>query len=385
MRLDGPVLIVVGGVVTAAQGGVPPADFTIAFFGDQGHGADTQAVLQLIADEGTDVVVHAGDFDYKDDPQGWDQQITDVLGPCFPYFAAVGNHDSGSFYGSGGYQEFLAARMQCLELEWDGDLGARSSHSYQGILFVLTAPDVFGDGDTEHAPYIQEQLAADQSIWRISSWHKLMTAMQIGGKPDDAGWGVYEQSRRGGAIIATAHEHSYARTHALSHCPTQTVASFDNDFEIGRDDPQTPEDEGVTFVFHSGLGGRSIRDQERCLPAEAPYGCNGEWASMYAEQQGANHGALFGVFGHQGDPCRARFYFKDIAGDVVDEFFVTSTLGPCPCAADVDDDGEVGILDFLLVVGLWGTDPGGMPDIDGDGTVGITEFLLVLGGWGPCG
>ncbi|MHC4416810.1 MAG: metallophosphoesterase family protein, partial [Planctomycetota bacterium] len=328
-------------------------------------------------------VVHSGDFDYDDDPGAWDQQITDVLGPCYPYFASVGNHDDSVFYGPGGYQEMLAARLSCLGLTWDGDLGARSSHTYQGVLFVLTAPGVFGDGDADYAPYIRDQLAASDAIWRISSWHKLMEAMQVGGKSDDSGWDVYEESRRGGAVIATGHEHSYARTHPLRDCQNQVVDSVGSSFTIARDDPDTPADEGVTFVHHNGLGGRSIRDQERCLPTNPPYGCNGEWAAIYAEQQGANYGALFGVFNVGGNPRLAHFYFKDIDGNVVDEFHVEVTWGPC-CPTDLDGDCGVGIGDVLDLLDAWGTDPGGPPDFDGDGAVAIRDFLHLLARWGPC-
>jgi hypothetical protein len=55
-----------------------------------------------------------------------------------------------------------------------------------------------------------------------------------------------------------------------------------------------------------------------------------------------------------------------------------------PCPADLDGDGNVGINDFLDLLGQWGMDPGGPPDFDGDGDVGINDFLFLLGAWGPC-
>ena len=58
----------------------------------------------------------------------------------------------------------------------------------------------------------------------------------------------------------------------------------------------------------------------------------------------------------------------------------TATAGD-PCPADLDDDGEVGINDFLLLLAAWGTPDG---DIDGDGTTDIADFLLLLASWGPC-
>ncbi len=301
-----------------SQGDIPPVNFTIAFIGDQGLGLNAEAVLNLIKNEGAHAVLHQGDFDYVDNPAGWDGQINGILGPNFPYFASIGNHDEARFYGSGGYQEFLAARMTRLGIPWVGDLGAQSSFYYEGIFIVLTAPGTPGTFGTNHDLYIRDRLATDNSIWRISSWHKNMRSMQVGGKGDETGWGVYEESRAGGAIIATGHEHSYSRTHILSSFENQTVASTENTLVLASDDPNTPADEGRSFAFVSGLGGLSIRDQQLS---------GNWWASIYTSDQGANYGALFGVFHYQGNPRLAHFYFKNINGTIVDDFFVQSTVG----------------------------------------------------------
>jgi hypothetical protein len=51
--------------------------------------------------------------------------------------------------------------------------------------------------------------------------------------------------------------------------------------------------------------------------------------------------------------------------------------------ADFDEDGIVGINDFLDMLALWGpcADPC-PPDIDADGEVGINDVLILLGSWG---
>jgi hypothetical protein len=293
-----------------------PVDFTIAFIGDQGLGPAALDVLILIQSEGADAVVHSGDFDYVDDPLAWDSQINAGLGADFPYFASIGNHDTGQFGGPGGYQELLQARMIRLGIPWSGDLGVKSSLVYGGIHIVLTAPDVSG---VDHDHYIRDTFAASTAPWRISSWHKNMRLMQLGNKHNEAGWEVYEASRRGGAIIATAHEHSYSRTHLLSDVQNQGIASTLDTLVIRNDDPSTPGvDEGTSFVFVSGLGGRSIRDQHLSGPW---------WASVYTSDQNANYGALFGVFNAGGDPTLAHFYFKSIDGVIADDFYVSNAVG----------------------------------------------------------
>jgi K319L-like, PKD domain len=145
-----------------------------------------------------------------------------------------------------------------------------------------------------------------------------MQLMQVGGKSDETGWDVYEESRKGGAIVATGHDHSYARTHLLSSFQNQTVASTSNTLILASDNPSTPSDEGRSFAFVSGLGGAGIYSQTRT---------GAWWASIYSSTQGAAYGALFGVFNYQGNPRLAHFYFKNINGTIVDNFYVQSTVG----------------------------------------------------------
>jgi hypothetical protein len=50
---------------------------------------------------------------------------------------------------------------------------------------------------------------------------------------------------------------------------------------------------------------------------------------------------------------------------------------------DIDGDGTVGIVDFLMLLGSWGPcSEACLADLDGDGAVGITDFLIMLANWG---
>ena len=48
----------------------------------------------------------------------------------------------------------------------------------------------------------------------------------------------------------------------------------------------------------------------------------GEWASIYSSTQGAKYGALFMTFHVDGNPRKATAYFKNVSGQVIDEFTV---------------------------------------------------------------
>jgi hypothetical protein len=345
--------------------GATAPNLKVAFIGDQDNGANAVAVLQLIRNEGAHMVLHQGDFDYSDDPAGWDAMITSVLGASFPYFASVGNHDEVRWSGPDGYQAKLQQRLARVpEATCTGDLGVKSTCTYRGLYFILSGVGTLG---SNHEAYLRQQLAADESIWRLCTWHKNQQAMQVGGKGNEVGWGAYEACRELGAIIATAHEHSYSRTKTLVSTQLQTV------------DPLWPFRDslrvapGATFVFVSGLGGNSIREQLRCLPTTYPYGCNGEWASIYSWNQSARYGALFIEFNVDNDPTKARGYFKNINGLIVDRFVITSqttVADPSPPAVDppvVVDAGADGAAEGESV-SLTAT----FQDPDGDGPYAAT-------------
>lgn len=294
------------------------ANLKIAFMGDQALGPNSVAVLNLIKTEGAQAVLHSGDLEYTDNPAAWEAQINSVLGPDFPYFVAIGNHDELAWNGPNGYQQYLISRFNRLGIGWSGNPGVQSTFHYRGLFFVITAPGIGNGFDNGNNPtYIRDQLAADNSVWSICTWHKNMKQMQVGGKEDETGWPVYEEARKGGAIMATAHEHSYSRTHLLSSMINQTIASTGNTMTLTK---------GNSFAFVSGLGGHSVRPQILS---------GAWWASISAAtclsgdqvcQPNAKLGALFGVFNVDGQPNKAFFYFKDISGRIVDSFTVISDI-----------------------------------------------------------
>jgi uncharacterized protein (TIGR03437 family) len=342
--LVAPLILLSGSLGAEAPNTIPTdPNLKVAFIGDSGNGTDFRSVLQLIANEGAHIVLHQGDFDYSLDADGFFATIDSILGPNFPYFASVGNHDidswpTGCSDSDGCYAQFLKDRMARIGVTPDDpNLNDQMyAVTFRGLKLVFVGQNGVSAGDNTYAPYIQGQLSADDHIWKICSWHKNQRAMQVGGKSDEMGWRVYETCKDLGAIIATAHEHSYHRTRTLTSMQNQTVdssCSDPSDLCVG---PGAP---GKSFVFVSGLGGRSIRDQERCLPTTFPYGCNGEWAKIYTSDQGARYGALFITFHVGGTPTLAHGYFKNINGEVVDEFDIRADTGVPPGPSTINSGG----------------------------------------------
>lgn len=287
----------------------PDPDTKVAFIADEGVGPGARAVLELIKAEGADLVLHQGDFGYGGGPKRFDHLVTEILGPAFPYFASFGNHDVEDWRI---YQAELRARLARIEgAECTGELGIMAACTYKGLFFVFSAVGLPEFGIPEqHVHYIAEHLARSRAIWRVCSWHKTQKALQVENKRSTTGWGVYEACRAGGALIATGHNHSYARTHLIAHFgDTPEVASRGEPLEIAK---------GRTVAFVSGLGGRGTRPQS----AGGPW-----WASVYTGSQHAHFGALFCTFAPGGESRRAHCYFKTIDGEVPDRFDLVSRLG----------------------------------------------------------
>jgi uncharacterized protein YjbI with pentapeptide repeats len=304
------------------------ANFRVAFIADQGISPSSIAVLNLIKDEGAHMVLHQGDLyyevDYRDviDPDAWDRMISNVLGDDFPYFITIGGHDLNAW---NEYQQKAYDRLKKNpDAKCTGDLGVKSFCTYKGLSFIQVSPSFEFYEKLDHSSFIENHLNNNDHLWRVCSWQGNMHAMQIGAKEDSTGWEVYENCKNHGAIIATAEEHSYHRTKTLVDIENQIV-----DPEWSKRDKLKVGDDS-TFVFVSGLGGWSIRDQERCLPTSYPYGCHGEWANIYTSDQDANFGALFCTFNVGGQPNKAYCYFKNIDGRIVDAFTITNFLGTHP-------------------------------------------------------
>ena len=306
-----------GGSVWADDATDP--DLKVAFIGDSGAGRYFRKTLQLIKDQGADMVLHQGDLGYDgSSTTNFMNAVNDVLGPGFPYFASRGNHDRGW---EKGYQPILAQRAEAVGAVCRGDYGQNSACKYRGLFFILSAGGEKGS-EEENSRYIKGEFAGDNSLWRICSWHRNQGSMQVGEKDDEVGWGPYEACRDGGAIIATAHEHSYSRTRTLTSTKNLTVdpecdTPAGDEVCVMRKDDATGRP-GSTFVFVSGLGGRGVRSQAHSGPI---------WASIYTGSQDANFGALFITFHVGGDPNKAKGEFVNNDGEVIDSFTVTATSG----------------------------------------------------------
>lgn len=291
----------------------------VAFIADVGVKTQSGEVLDLIAAENADFVVIAGDFDYHDDPTLWNNFLKTHLGTSMPVFAAVGNHDTAEF---AGYQNKMLERRQSAIDDGaicDGTILRNSSCLYKGLFLAMSGVGT-KDGQNASRDYLVNKLENNHTIWSVCVWHKNQHDMQLGGKGNDVGWGVYQSCQDHGGIVVTGHEHSYSRTYSLNNL---------GDAGDGHGAYGSPSlmqvTEGSTFVSVVGASGQSLRD------FESDHNSDTWWSSYFTTNKCMKNGqvitncakapgALFVDFYVDGDPYKAHAYFKNINGVIKDEY-----------------------------------------------------------------
>lgn len=300
----------------------PTEPVKVGYVGDVGIRDDSIAMMRMMREQGVDIVVIPGDFDYLDRPDQFLRTLNDNLGRDIPILITVGNHDVGRWGGSDGYQQLFVQRLQSFpEVQCQGDFGIKSVCTFRGIRFILSGIGTLGDN---HVPYLQSALAeSSEYYWPVCVWHKNQTAMQVGSKRDEVGWDAYRLCRQYGAMIITGHEHTYERTKSLKSMEFQLVADGWNDPTKSLVAPN------ISFAVVTGAGGEGLRDQERCNPTTYPYGCNGEWAKILTTDNGLKAGAFIVTY-HTSGPRKALGQYVSKDNEIMDQFEITSQNGPEP-------------------------------------------------------
>ena len=304
----------------------------VAFVGDQGGSKfvnDDLKVLELLKEEGVELVIHQGDLGFEPaNPTEWDNRISKIFGESFPYVVSLGHHDQDAWKQ---YQVKLSERIERNpELICHGELGVKSNCTYKDLSFVLIAPGEY-TSDDDYDEYVKNQLTENNSFWKICSMHNELTAMEYEKKIGKTGMEVFEACREAGAVIASGHLHLYARSGNLIKFVDSTNQIIDSEWTNSNKLRLTNDS---TFIFVSGLGGSPIFSQ-----------IYNEWPVNYTETQNALHGALFCKFNAGGQENKAYCYFKNIEGKIIDEFTITSFLKPFSNNLDFID-GDYSNADF---------------------------------------
>jgi len=298
-----------GGGLRLGNGG-PKAPVKVAFLGDQGISTSSSyEVLNMVKGWGADPVVIIGDFDYFDSPSSWRSMMTQVLGIGYPVLAVGGNHDVPAWSGYAAViNEMLTASG--LNQYCSGTWGVDMTCDYNGIVYIINQVGTSGSIPNFVASAERSLLANRDRPWKFCGWHKNQRLYQTGDKSDETGYQILDTCRRYGAVVMTAHEHSYSRSVLMDNFATQQASS-------PRQDKDLQLSHGQSFLAVSGLGGRSLRPWLNDLEK------NPWWAYCAATDNNINYGALLCTI-DQTAVCE----LVDITGKVWETFTIRPPINP---------------------------------------------------------
>ena len=124
---------------------------------------------------------------------------------------------------------------------------------------------------------------------------------------------------------------------------------------------------GAAYIYRFDSDASQWIEQAMALPEP------NAWTNFFGWSV-AIHGETAVIGAHGEDQQRGAAYVFDVALN-------------CDCPQDLDADGNVGVSDFLALLGAWGPCPPKgdcTADFDGGGDVGATDLLVLLFNWGPC-
>lgn len=388
-----PASVFAAGTIATEQ------NFKVAFIGDSGDGEGHRKVMQLIANEDVDLVIHSGDFSYSSGPtSSWTSNISQSIKSTVPYLGSDGNHDDWAKYAPFFENQLSAHNIKVLK-------GSVSSGNYaveyKGLYMIFTKEG----GDTNFA---KDTLPTSNNIWKICSEHQNRKDFQAGGKSDQVSLSFFEECLKEGAIVVNGHEHSYARTLTMSDLSSSGRNNYYGAQGVGN---QMNIQSGNTykgFVLVNGASGVGLRNYSTSHDSDAWWStiyaggryCKNNCTDLVAKKQNRNNDidnvkydyvAAFIEFNPNGNTKVARGYTKSVegcqwgstspCGKLIDEYSIsvdgtsvpvtptpiptpTNSTTPTPTPKttpnitplpgnvdrDLNKDGQINVLDILTLL-----------------------------------
>eukprot|EP01064_Diplonema_japonicum_P001509 TRINITY_DN1097_c0_g1_i5.p1 TRINITY_DN1097_c0_g1~~TRINITY_DN1097_c0_g1_i5.p1 ORF type:complete len:539 (+),score=149.00 TRINITY_DN1097_c0_g1_i5:553-2169(+) len=315
----------------------------IGFIGDTSDKSSAGLAYKLMREDGVDLVMQNGDFDYTNNPGNWERFLNSHwFGHGKEHVLMTsGNHDTKKWGGPFGYQSMLYNKMtKELREACTGrnnnlktDYGLWMSCRFRGVHMVMIGWDEFSPSWPRNwyensrttkpaADFIDKSFAGSTEPWRVCMWHRPEGTYQAGHRyPKVYGLSrAFDACRRNGAFIVAGHNHLYSRTKLLSSFSSKRVSpnSFPNKVELSC---------GESMFVVSGLGGWN-----RALDRDGPSARRSWIQKRYTQSVGRE---TVGVFvcdlPESGEGGRCRYLVGRHATEH-DSFAISNTCGRTPTA-----------------------------------------------------
>jgi len=270
-------------------------EFTLNIIGDTGATKEATQVMNLAS---FDALLHLGDYDYECVPDSYFSKILSSSRK-YKFFGVLGNHESVNECGETKYKKYI-------DLLYSQMTGSKNSGTscvfspkktmwscvYKNMRIIGLSPYISKDEKrSDQLNFLKKYLSESNEDWKICAWHYYDDYYHTGKYIENenfvsgTGESFYDYCRSHGAIIFSAHDHVYARTHVMTKFSTPKIDSYDYD---------SPSNivqirEGATLDILNGVGGWEIyieRDK---------YKNYSHWQKKYARGDSSENAKKYGT------------------------------------------------------------------------------------------
>jgi hypothetical protein len=292
-------------------------EFKLAVIGDSGTESEAREVMKLTT---FDALLHLGDFDYSCKPDKYFNEILDS-NRSYQFMGILGNHEGVSQCGlevnkqftNNVYNEMISKKNDKVKCEFSPSKVMWACVFHNMRIIGLSSGVNGADKRNEQLSFLKKHLnKSTTEDWKICSWHFYDKYYHTGKYPEDdniisgSGESFYDYCKDHGAIIFSAHDHVYARTHVMTEFKKPTIDKYDMD---------TSEDivqirNGATLDILNGAGGYEIYIEQG---EQKNYS---HWQKKYAKgssnENAEKFGGLFCTFNYGGNNRKANCKFLRI-------------------------------------------------------------------------
>jgi len=224
--------------------------FTFTAAGDYAGTSNTDAVLNVIKNSGTNLHIAVGDFRYDShgSPGGWASYVQGIVGANLPFEIISGNHDNGDI---GAYASVLPNKISGMV----GTYGQQYYFDYPSTgplaRFIMISPNVLSF-DTAWFSNAVDTARSAGIKWVIVGLHK--PCITTGAKGCEIGAGTHDLFlNKKVDLVLFGHDHNYQRSKQLK---CATVGSFNASCVVNAG-PNYVKGAGTVEVI-TGTGGNGL-------------------------------------------------------------------------------------------------------------------------------
>jgi len=322
-------------------------EFSMAIIGDSGAEKESREVMKLAQ---YSALLHLGDYDYECSPNKYFDTTLDS-NRSYQFMGILGNHEGVSECGKDKFDKYKSLLYNQMTNSKNTKVKCEFSSSkamwvclYKNVRIIGLSTEVNGaDKRDEQLAFLKKHLNGATEDWKICSWHFYDKYYHTGKYPSDSersiisgsGESFYDYCKDQGAIILSAHDHVYARTHVMSKFKTPVIDSYDK----GSNGNIVQIRKGATLNILNGAGGYEMYIEQG---QEKNYS---HWQKKYAKgsngENAKKYGGLFCNFNVGGNPKKASCQFLRINSNekVFDAFTIYQNENPGTVKyTQIDDD-----------------------------------------------